>query len=178
MPVDDRAIGADGRPVHLAPRYRNVYLHNDRRTLGEPLAPEVAEPLHELYSHYAEETAPAYQEKGRTPVLIVVANTIENATALHRYIAGYREPGSGDDDEAGVWKAGNLELFSNADPVTGRPLERPPTILVHSRLDDPAPGGNDAIGRAIEDQAALFAPTTESEAPLTRAEKQLSLIHI
>lgn len=175
VPVDDRAVSPEGRPIHLAPRYRNVYLHNDKRALGEPLAPAVAEPLHELYSHYAQETAPAYEGKGRTPVLIVVANTIENATALHRYIAGYRETAGDDDDEAVVWKPGNLELFSNADPATGQPVERPPTILVHSRLDDPAPGGNDAIGQAIEDQAALFAPAAESEAPLTRAQKQQAI---
>lgn len=174
VPVDDRALGADGRPIHLAPRYRNLYLHNDRRALGEPLAPQVASSLHELYSHYAEETAPAYRARSRTPVLIVVANTIGNATALHRYIAGYRKAGVADDtdDRAAVWQAGNLELFSNADAASGRPVERPPTILVHSRLDDAAPGGNDAIGRAIEDQAALFAPRAESEAPLSRAEKR------
>ena len=175
VPVDDRAVDADGQPIHLAPRYRNVYLHNDRRALGEPLAPAVAEPLHELYKHHAEETVPAYEARGRIPVLIVVANTIGNATALHRYIAGYREALGGDDDEAEVWKAGNLELFSNADRSTGQPVERPPTILVHSRLDDPASGGNDAISRAIEDQAALFAPSAEADAPLTRAEKQQAI---
>ncbi len=172
VPVDDRAVGTDGRPIHFAPRYRNVYLHNDKRALGEPLAPKAASPLHELYSHYAEETAPAYEAKGRTPVLVVVANTIGNATALHRYIAGYRVAVDDDGCKAVVWQAGNLDLFSNADAATGQPVERPPTILVHSRLDDPALGGNDAIGRAIEDQAALFAPSAESEAPLSRAEKR------
>ncbi len=187
VPVDDRAVDADGRPIHLAPRYRNIYLHNEKRALGEPLAPQVAAPLHELYEHYATETAPAYEEKGRTPVLIVVANTIENATALHRYIAGYREPVGDDSDgttgcagvpagfRTGIWKAGNLELFSNADSATGRPVARPRTILVHSRLDDPAPGGNDAIGQAIEDQATLFVPSDESAPPLTRAEKRQAI---
>ena len=175
VPVDDRAMGADGKPVHIAPRYRNVYLHNEKRALGQPLAPQVAEPLHELYDHYAEETTPAYEERGRTPVLIVVGNTIENATALHRYIAGYRETMGDDEDNApAIWKAGNLALFSNADPATGRPVDRPPTILVHSRLDDPASGGNDAIGKAIEDQAALFGPA-ELDTPLTRPEKQQAI---
>ncbi len=180
VPVDDQAVGGDGTPIHLAPRYRNIYLHNDRRALGDPLAPEVAEPLRELYHHYAEETSPAYEEKGRTPVLIVVANTIENATALHRYIAGYREvPASeGSDAKSGdlIWKPGNLPMFSNADPATGKPLERPPTILVHSRLDDPAPKGSpDAIDGAIEDQASLFVAREEGEAPPTRARKQQAI---
>ena len=156
VPVDDTALDDQGRPVHLQPRYRNVYLYNEKRAIGAPLAPHVAEPLHQLYDHYALETFPAYAESGRTPVLILVANTIENATALYRYIAGYKD--------GPIWKPGHLPLFSNVDPATGSPRVRRdfPTLLVHSRVDDPADGSGTAIAEAIAEQARLFAPDAKT----------------
>ena len=54
VPVDDKVVEEDGEPVHLHPRYRNIYLYNRKRAIGAPLAPEVGEPLHQLYDHYAE----------------------------------------------------------------------------------------------------------------------------
>ena len=151
VPVDDRRE-EDGQPVHQHPRYRNIYLYNEKRNIGETLTPEVSEPLHHLYTHYRE-TDRAYSEKGRIPVMIVVANTIENATMLHRYIAGYRD---GD-----IWKAGNLDLFSNVDPATGMPRAHPPTVLVHSRLDDSGSAKAGKISQAIVGQATLFTPSAE-----------------
>ena len=157
VPVDDQVEEEGGMPVHLHPRYRNIYLHNQKRALGAPLAPEVVEPLHQLYEHYAGETLPAYGERKRIPVMIIVANTIENATVLYRYIAGYKD--------GSIWKPGYLPLFSNVEPTTGKPRPDPPTVLVHSRLDDPADG---SIARAITDQAGLFAP----DASTTDAKRQ------
>ena len=160
VPVNDQ-IEEDGQPVHLHPRYRNIYLHNRKRALGAPLVPEVTEPLHQLYDHYAEETLPVYAEKGRMPVMIIVANTIENATALHRYIAGYR------DDL--IWKPGHLDLFSNVEPTTGKPKPVPATVLVHSRLDDPADRQAGSIATAIAEQAELFAPDADTSEDKRRA---------
>ena len=154
VPVDDQSIDADGRPTHLHPRYRNIYLHNQKREITAPLAPEVGEPLHQLYAHYAEDTLPVYAENGRPPVMIVVANTIKNATALHRYIAGYKD--------GRIWKPGNLEIFSNVNPTTGTPKRLPPTILVHSRLDEPVGDQGGPIATAIADQATLFAPNAKT----------------
>ena len=148
VPVDDQ-IEEDGEPVHLQPRYRNVYLHNEKRAISEPLASEVAEPLHQLYEHYVSER-PAYIEKGRTPVMIIVANTIENATALHRYVAGYKD--------GSIWKPGNLDTFSNVKREVGKPKPVPVTVLVHSRLDEPADSNVGAIAKAIANQSELFAP--------------------
>ena len=159
VPVDDQ-IEEDGQPVHLHPRYRNIYLHNRKRVIGDPLAPEVAEPLHQLYDHY-EETLPVYAEKGRTPVMIIVANTIENATALHRYIAGYKD--------GSIWKPGHLRLFSNVEPTTGQPRPVPATVLVHSRLDDPANGQAMSIAKAIADQAEIFASNADTTDDKRRA---------
>ena len=150
VPVDDRVF-QDGQPIHLHPRFRNVYLHNQKRPIGETLTPEVSEPLQQLYRHYCD-TVEAYEEKDRIPVMIVVANSIENATALHRYIAGYRDGSS--------WKQGNLELFSNIDPGSRLPQTHPPTVLVHSRMDDSGGAQGNRIARAIAEQASLFAPDT------------------
>ncbi len=151
VPVDETSI-EDGQPAHQHPRYRSIYLHNDRRDIGEPLAPKVREPLNLLYAHYLE-TNRAWAKRGKIPVMIVVANSIKNATMLHRYIAGYQE--------GEVWKPGNLELFSNSDKATGRPKERPPTVLVHSQLDDiENPKGK--IGKAIAEQAGVFAPEAKT----------------
>ena len=152
VPVDDQ-VEEDGAPVHLHPRYRNIYLYNQKRPISAPLAPEVSESLHQLYEHYAEETLPVYANKGRTPVMIIVANTIENATALHRYIAGYKD--------GSIWKPGHLKLFSNVEP-TGKPRPVPATVLVHSRLDEPADSQAGAIAKAIAEQAELFAPNANT----------------
>ena len=152
VPVDDRLV-ENGQPVHLQPRFRNVYLYNQKRVIRETLTPEVSKPLGQLYAHYRD-TLQAYAEKGRMPVMIVVANSIENATALHRYIAGYRD--------GNVWRPGNLDLFSNSDPATGLPKEQPPTVLVHSRMDDSGTGLASKIARAIAEQASLFAPKAKT----------------
>lgn len=154
VPVEDQALGEDGRPLHMHPRYRNIYVYNQKRVIGDTLTPEVKEPLHQLYDHYSQDALPAYTDSGRTPVMIVVANTIENATALHRYIAGYKD--------GPIWKPGHLDLFSNVDPVTGTPKVIPPTVLVHSRLDDAPDTQGQLISKAIAEQCELFAPQAKS----------------
>ncbi len=151
VPVDDRRV-EDGQPVHQHPRFRNIYLYNEKRNIGEPLTPAVREPLERLYDHYCITNA-AYAKKDRIPVMIVVANSIENATMLHRYIAGYRD--------GEIWKPGQFDLFSNVDPGTGRPVVRPPTVLVHSRMDEAGSGQTGRIKRAVEEQGMLFAPNAK-----------------
>ena len=153
VPVDDRLV-EDGKPVHSHPRFRNIYLYNDRRRIGSTLGPRVREPLDQLYKHYRD-TVEAYGKKDLLPVMIVVANNIKNATALHRYIAGYRE--------GGIWKPGNLPLLSNSDPATGQPRTPPATLLVHSRMDDLGQGAAmTRVAKAIEEQASLFAPDAKT----------------
>ena len=147
-------VNENGKPRHLHPRYRNIYLYNEKRSIGEPLFPEIRDPLHELYGHYRDEVAPAYENAGIIPTLIVVANTIENATAIYRYIAGYKDQGT--------WKPGQLELFSNIDRTTGLPKPELPTILVHSKLDDPSESNKGKIAQAIAEQAEIFSPETKT----------------
>ncbi len=163
VPVSEERL-ENGQPIHQQPRYRNIYLHNDRRNIGETLTPEVREPLLQLYDHYRE-TDNAYAQVGRIPVMIVVANSIKNATMLHRFIAGFS-------DEEGHWRPGNLPLFSVGDRRTGRAKTSPPTVLVHSKLDDEGGGSTGKIAMAVAEQADLFAPGDEATAGMTRERKR------
>ncbi|MCY4542179.1 MAG: hypothetical protein OXB95_07260, partial [Rhodobacteraceae bacterium] len=156
VPVEDHKTNDDGELVYQSPRYRNVYQYNGGSDLEDALPPKVYEPLGELYAHY-EETSHEYGRKGLVPVMIVVANTIKNATALHSYISGYKATDQ-------TWAPGQFELFSNIAPSTGKPRRRLPTILVHSRLDDPNEAGRspDKIGKVVYGQAELFAPDAKN----------------
>lgn len=158
VPVDDDAESHE-------PRYRNIYLFAGKKKIreSEPQG-EVREPLEQLYEHYEKRISPTYEAKRVLPILIVVANTVQNADTLHRWIAGSpRAEGRG--------TPGNLPLLSNYE-ADGAPRAKPPTVLVHSRLfesgEGEAVGGN--LGKAIEEQASLHAPDAK-----TRAEKQKAI---
>ena len=130
------------------PRYRNTYEYNSGKPLASNLAVRVQEPLEQLYRHYHDKINPAYDKVGITPVFIIVANNIKNASAIYRWIAGsYHKDGR-------HGARGHLELFSNYDQ-DGNPLARPPTLLVHSRLFEKAPtlGSEKEI---VGEQAVLF----------------------
>ncbi|MYD35107.1 MAG: hypothetical protein F4W98_14705 [Acidimicrobiales bacterium] len=92
------------------------------------------------------------------PVMIVVANTIDNAVALYEHIAGCeRRTTDSDGHEAALVVAGRFEEFSNVvEHPTGGPAQwrsDPRTLLVHSRPDD-----DDAItarfAKLLREQAA------------------------
>ena len=148
VPVDDDS--SSEQPV-----YRHVYDHTKSKTLNPvKLQEPVSRLLQTLHRHYDEEVAPAYEQHGVIPVMIVVANNIPNATALHRWIAGYR-------DDDGRFHPGNLPALSNIEPDRSGYVARPPTLLVHSRIVDDAgdaAGPTGQIARIAAEQAALFAP--------------------
>ena len=130
------------------PKYRNIYEYNGAKDLTSNLSIRVKEPLWELYRHYREAVNPAYEKVGVVPVFIIVVNKIKNAAALYRWMAGHH------DRKAGHVKRGNLDLFSNYDRE-GNPKERPPTLLIHSRLFDKAqPTGQER--EMVEAQSRLF----------------------
>ena len=94
--------------------------------------------------------ADAKDRQPTPPVMIVVANTIDNAVAFYEHIAGF-------ENADGQPVAGRFDEFSNVieDHETGGPPQwraEPRTLLVHSRLDD-----DDAIGsrfsKLLRDQA-------------------------
>ena len=153
VPVDDDS--SSEQPV-----YRHVYDHTKRKTLDPVnLQKPVSELLQALHRHYDEEVAPAYQRHGVTPVMIVVANNIPNATALHRWIAGYR-------DDEGRFHSGNLPALSNVEPDRSGYVAQPPTLLVHSRIVDDAPdaaGPTGQLARIAAEQAALFGPAAANK---------------
>ena len=111
------------------PMYRNVYRHNDGKDLVGRLSMLVQEPLKQLYRHYEKTVSPKYEDACIIPVFIVVANNIRNAAALYRWIAGSWDKRDG----RGV--RGDLGMLSNYG-TDGRPVEHPPTMLVHSKPTD------------------------------------------
>ena len=124
VPVDDDAN-------HHQTVWRNLY-HNTKPKKVNPSQEQIQEPLSSsvkaLYADY-ENTFSAWEERLPTPpVMIVVANSIQNAEALFDWIAGHAR---GD----GPRIPGKLPLFSNMDEQTGEWLARPRTILVHSQID-------------------------------------------
>ena len=126
-----------------------MYDYNGGEPLTGDLAEQVSEPLNQIYCHYQDEVSPKYENMGVVPVFIVVANDIRNAAAIYRWIAG--SPGA--DGSSGT--SGNLVLFSNYGK-DGEQLERPPTLLVHSRLFDKTPTGRSKEGRIVDEMAVLF----------------------
>lgn len=63
------------------------------------------------------------------PVFILVCNNTSVSKEVYKYIAGYEYL---DDQEQLVTVSGAKELFSNYDPVTKKPLKKPPTLLIDS----------------------------------------------
>lgn len=130
------------------PKYRNIYEYNGGKDLTKSLPIRVQEPLRQLYRHYHDTVNPAYEKVGVVPVFIIVVNKIKNAVALYRWLAGSYDRKS----HSGMH--GNLDLFSNYG-LDGSPKERPPTLLVHSRLFDKVqPVGQEK--EMVEEQSMLF----------------------
>ena len=153
LPVDDDT--RNDNPV-----YRDVYKRTKPKKFNSDNMPElVRDLLDTMHQHYAESVAPAYAEHGVIPVMIVVANSIPNATALFRWIAGYR-------DEQNRFHAGNLPAFSNVLADRSDYAANPPTLLVHSRIvddDGDAASPTGQIGKIAAEQAALFAPNAATK---------------
>ena len=83
------------------------------------------------------------------PVMIVVANTVDNAVALYEHIAGC-------ETAEGQLLEGRVEEFSNVvgggEGATPRWRDEPRTLLVHSRLDDDE-AVNARFRKLLRDQA-------------------------
>lgn len=142
------------------PRYRNVYKAVEESSesvllrWGEEGKPNhipslVKESLQQLYDHWQNKTRPQYEEVGITPVFIIVANTISNAQALYRYIAGYK-------DKKGRWHPGTFDAFSNVRPDRLGPVECPVTLLVHSPSKAEAAEGKEITFKDDDAQADFF----------------------
>lgn len=100
--------------------------------LQERISNDVQTYLGMLVRHHLDKTKPTYEKAGHSPILCVVANTINNAQAFYRTIAGHW-----DDDpakrELGVWpEFSNVEVGEDGKYCI---KENPPTLLVHSEVD-------------------------------------------
>ncbi len=89
-----------------------------------------------FYNHYLDYYKGHRQrlEQGKNlftppPVFIIVCNNTSVSKEVYKYIAGYEfEDGQGEK----IVVTGAKDLFSNYDPVTQKPLKRPPTLLIDS----------------------------------------------
>jgi type III restriction enzyme len=114
--------------------------------------------LDQFYGHYVEyyQGVRKNQEQktnlfSSPPVFILVCNNTSVSKEVYKYIAGYEYF---DDKDQLVTVSGAKELFSNYDPVTKKPLKKPPTLLIDSNALD----NNDQIN---EDFKKIFASEIE-----------------
>ena len=145
VPVkDDAVVRDDPMPV-----YRNVYNHVRHKNIDPGnIESVITDLLGQMHKDYIKLDS-QYQSVGITPVMIVVANTVRNANAFYKHIAGYY------DEESGIWQKGAYTKFSNVKTDgTGR-RKNPPTLLVHSGIDDAEEQGAVAVTKT---QKHFFSP--------------------
>ena len=115
--------------------WRSIYKHSGRKTVKpDQVPPTLGAAMDALYRHY-EQTFRRWRENGipTPPVFIVVANSVPNAEALFKYIAGYEYTEETTGNLAYI--PGELRRFSNIRDDGAGYEEEVRTILVHSKLD-------------------------------------------
>ena len=154
-------IRDDAEPTRdQLPVWRNVYStlsKPDRKIKYNRMPGVVEELLDQMHESYGK-TDKAYSKAGITPVMIVVANNIKAANEFYKHIAGYVEYriDKSAKRETTTWHPGRYTSFSNVELDGSGPVERPPTLLVHSQLDSPS---DDAEWKKITDaQKEFFSP--------------------
>ena len=150
VPVDD---DSDNKK----PLYRNIYENTTPKNIDiNNVQSTITSLLEQMHEHYRNKTNPAYLKAEIIPVMIVVANSIANATALFGHIAGhYNQKNS-------IWVQGAYEMFSNIRPDGSGPVNRPPSLLVHSGLDrlEDLP---ESLKNVLAEQAKLHAPDANTK---------------
>lgn len=115
------------------PAFRNLHTAVEK-SLGKTILPSktnalprsVDDAITRMMGDY-ERIRADYEPRGITPILIVVADTIDNAERLFAELGGWRE--------GGEWVPGRFSILSNIDELK-QVKSRPPTLLVHSRMDE------------------------------------------
>jgi type III restriction enzyme len=116
--------------------------------------------LDQFYGHYVEyyKGARKNQEENLNlfsspPVFILVCNNTSVSKEVYKYIAGYEYS-----DENGqlVTVPGAKDLFSNYDPVTKKPLKKPPTLLIDSDALDNNDQINDDFKKIFSSEIEEF----------------------
>ena len=119
----------------ITPIYRDTYNQlsaRDRVIRRDRVPKPVTDLLKSLHDDYRALDG-KYAEVGITPVMIVVANNKKLAEGFYQHIGGYW------DEKAEHWVPGAYEMFANV--LDGGPVSQPPTLLVHSGIED---AGQDA----------------------------------
>ncbi|MYA18075.1 MAG: hypothetical protein F4Z28_15625, partial [Gammaproteobacteria bacterium] len=137
------------------PAFRNLHVAV-KTTVGETALPAKGQPLPKtledalgrMHRDY-ERIRRTYETRGITPILIVVADTIENAERLFAELGGWRIK-----DE---WVPGRFSVLSNIEG-TGKVKDRPLTLLVHSRMDEKDKDDSLAGSADKSDNSAIHAP--------------------
>ena len=142
------------------PVWRNVYAtlsKADAKIRHDRMPTVVEELLVQMHESYVK-TDKAYSAVNTIPVMIVVANNIKAANEFYKHIAGYVETKTNKETkkESTTWHPGKYASFSNVESDGSGPVGSPPTLLVHSKLDDSA---DDAEWKKITDaQKEFFSP--------------------
>ncbi len=131
--------------------WRNLYAHTKPKKVQKDSVPgELQRGLLALYRSYEQKfeqwmkPADPSMRMPTPPVMIVVANSISNASAICDYIAGWSESGPA---EPTIYHSGSLDLFANYSE--NGPTSHVHTLLVHSALE-----GEASLNQAIKTQAA------------------------
>ncbi len=123
------------------PILRNLYEHvkkdlpkkgkSKEVLIGAPqLPPIIKQAIDQFYSHYKEDFDKIGKIFDAPPVFIVVCNNTNVSSEVYKHIAGYEKT-----DEQGnsiTTVPSKFSLFSNYDQATGKPLSKPPTLLINS----------------------------------------------
>lgn len=118
------------------------------------LPPLVMTALDQFHDHYRqtfererdEDAARQLTLEDQTPpVFIAVCNNTTVSRELFKYIAGYETENEATGETTFV--PGRFDLFSNFDPETGRPLRKPPTLLI----DSDALENSDQVDKSFRD---------------------------
>ena len=149
-----RAPVSDNLSSEQLPMYRDIY--NQTNDTKGPFSEnrinsDLQSALSTMYDDYQRESQDwvSHRSDSKVPALVVVANTINNANGLFRYIAGY-------EDEGGVSVPGQLGgLFSNCD-ANGIPYDEPRTILMHSKMESNEGNLNQALAKPVQVLAAKY----------------------
>ena len=155
VPIRDES-GAD------VPAFRNLHTtvketlgKSDLPPKGQPLPYTMEDALARMIDDY-ERTCVHYEAKGVKPILIVVADTIKNAERLFAHLGGWRHKGA--------WVGGRFAILSNIDDI-GRVKLEPPTLLVHSRMDETEKDTTLAGKVENSDNAAIHVQDESVKAP-------------
>lgn len=116
--------------------------------------------LDQFYGHYVDYyTGARKNQEEKTnlfsspPVFIVVCNNTSVSKEVYKYIAGYEYL---DENEQIVTVSGAKDLFSNYDPATKKPLNKPPTLLIDSAALDDGDQINDEFKKIFASEIEEF----------------------